>query len=222
MVNRLVDKTSRLMQCVVVSMALCFVIVPHGYLYAYSDGDGPSYPIDDGGQGIGGAPAGDLDGDGIPDETDVCPKSSYDYDYHERCLANAGLLMIESGKVLDAESTRANFEEWERDGRKGNCEDCLVFQPYHGIEYEAIKTCDDLNEYENSFAQLVSEIKAVKDTLSSLLFVAGIAIPFALPIAIIGGGFLLVTYFSVSSELSLAERIEQSAEYTHRKLCSRR
>ena len=71
--------------------------MPYTNLYAHDD-DPRNQP-------------GDLDGDGIPNKTDVCIEDSYKQDYHENCLEKFGFRLDINEPNIDDPNVQKVLEQ---------------------------------------------------------------------------------------------------------------
>ena len=75
----IIDDTLNLTRCLLLGIAVAFLIVPYSYAHRESP-----------------PPRGDMDGDEIINKQDVCVETAYGVDYHKSCLENAGLKIQKS------------------------------------------------------------------------------------------------------------------------------
>ena len=202
--NNLIDKTFNLIRSVLLGIAVAFLIVPYTNMPVYAHDDDPRYW------------PGDLDADNISNRKDVCIRENYNDQYHRECLQGAGL----SFRNLISDRELAVL---------------LYFAPQYSTiinllggsitakyQQAAIRTCDDLKDFENNNDQIAKRFR----NLAWLVGIVGGLLAGA--IAALSSGFAGLTAGSVviiiTGALSLGSMVfgdlADAAGSAHDQLCT--
>ena len=191
--DQIIDKTFNLVRSVLLGIAVAFLIVPYTNMSVYAHDDPREQP-------------GDMDGDDIDNQTDVCVEDSYKQDYHEFCLEAAGFELYHE-PIIENEGARkiARNRGWI-DGEKAS---------YQNLK---IKTCSDLENYKNRHKSDVRDLKSFKRWVR---WIGIVVIAILIGTGVGGTGVIYMALLAMLDHFIEGRNVTiDSAENAYRQLCT--